>query len=245
MDADEYTLMDRLESRMWWYRALHALIRDLLARHAVPDTAVLADIGCGTGGLLAYLGRSGRSGLVGVEIAAPAARLAAAKSGAAVVVGSADALPLGTATLAAATSADVLCHRQVRPAVALAELRRCLRPGGVLVLNLPAYDWLKSAHDSRVHNARRFTRAEVRRLLAEAGLRPVWAGYWNTLLFPLMAARRLAARGDGAKSDVMPYPAPLDALFAGVAAFERWLIRRGARMPFGGSVIVVARKDVE
>ena len=65
-----------------------------------------------------------------------------------------------------------------------------LRPGGQLALNLPAFQWLHSAHDVRVHNTRRFTAGGVRALLAAAGFTDVRARYWNALLFPLMVVQR-------------------------------------------------------
>jgi SAM-dependent methyltransferase len=245
VELDEYDRMDRLEERMWWYRAAHAILLAAFRRHAPVGAGPLLDAGCGTGGLLARLAAAlpGHA-LLGVDVHSAACRRARAKSGAAVVAGSVNALPFKDASLDAIFSVDVLCHRAVEPAAALGESRRCLRPGGVLIVNLPAYQWLKSAHDARVHNERRFTRPELRRLLAEAGLRPAEVSYWNSLLFPLMVARRLVFATPGAASDVMEYPYWLDRLFAAATAIERWLIGRGVRLPFGGSVFAVAVRDV-
>ena len=99
-------------------------------------------------------------------------RRAAAKSGAPVARGSVNALPFADASFDAAIAADVLCHRAVEPAPALAELRRVLRPGGRLVVNMPAYAWLLSAHDRQVHNARRCTARQLAAMLREAGFVP-------------------------------------------------------------------------
>jgi hypothetical protein len=64
-----------------------------------------------------------------------------------------------------------LYHQRVNPERALAEAFRCLRPGGVHVVNVPAYRWLASSHDKRIHGTRRYTRTELRALLAAAGFR--------------------------------------------------------------------------
>jgi ubiquinone/menaquinone biosynthesis C-methylase UbiE len=104
----------------------------------------LLDAGCGTGGLLRRLAALGRP-LVGLDFNPSAAARAAAKSGAVAAAGDANRLPFADDTFAALTSCDVLCHRAVDPAAALAEFRRVLAPGGTLVLNLPAYDWLQRA----------------------------------------------------------------------------------------------------
>jgi hypothetical protein len=139
---------------------------------------------------------------------------------------------------------DVLCHRAADQTTALREAHRCLMPGGALVINLPAYQWMLSIHDERVSNARRFTRREVIGLLRAAGFSEVRASYWNTVLFPLMLLRRKLLPMSG-KSDVQLYPAPIDATFRGILGFERALMRLGIRLPFGGSIIAVAIKHRE
>lgn len=246
MESGEYAALDRLEARMWWYRGLHRQLAAALQRSlASAPAGPILDAGCGTGGLLAYLKPlvPGRR-MLGVEINLEAAERAIAKSGVEVAVGSVNALPLADASVAAVLSADVLCHAGVDPETALKEMVRVLRPGGHAVFNLPAYDWLRSAHDARVHNARRFTAGSFTPLLEAAGLTPVRTTYWNSFLLPLMVVRRLLERGRTAKSDVMEYPAPLNALFGAILSFERVLIALGLRLPAGGSLLVVARKNV-
>ncbi len=242
MDPQEYALMDAVEDRMWWYRAMHA--RAAAALHALPTGAAVLDAGCGTGGFLARL-RAARPDLAlhGVEYDPGAARRAAAKAGALVAAGTVNALPFGDGRFEALCSLDVLCHRAVDQAAALAEFRRVLRPGGLLLLNLPAHEWLRSAHDARVHTARRYSRRTARAALEGAGFRAVDARHWNSLLLPLMAVqRRLLAKDEGAASDVTEYPPWLDrTLFAATEA-ERALSRLGLRFPAGGSVMALARR---
>lgn len=235
MEPAEYRLMDEAEQRMWWYRALHARLIDRLA----GVRGRVLDAGCGTGGFLARLGAA-RPDLarVGLEWAEAAARRAAAKSGAAIVRGSVNTLPFADAAFDALVSADVLCHAAVDPAAALAGFRRVLRPGGRLVLNMPAYDWLLSAHDRRVHNARRTTARRLAAQLAAAGFTQVRARYWNSLLLPAMVASRLLSRDDAA-SDVAPFSPWLDATLHGMTVLERWL---GAAWPAGGSVLATAER---
>lgn len=245
MERAEYEHMHAVEDRMWWFRGLRALVAGQLGRALgrSPAAGPVLDAGCGTGGMLARLGAAvaGRP-TVGLEYDAMAASLAAAKAGRPVASGSVDAMPFGAASLAAYLSLDVLCHGGVDPAKALAEARRCLAPGAVAVFNLPAYDWLLSAHDKRVHNVRRFTRGPVRALLAGHGFRTVRTTYWNTLLFPLMLLHRLF-ESDEAASDVRDYPSWLDALFSAALALERAAIGIGVDLPFGGSLLVVAVRD--
>lgn len=244
MERAEYERMHSVEDRMWWYRGLRELIADQLMRALSGSTAAgpVLDAGCGTGGMLRVLGATvaGRPTL-GLEYDSVAAALAATKANCPVTSGSVNQLPIGSGTLSAYVSLDVLSHDQVEPTKAIEEARRCLRPGGVAIFNLPAYPWMFSAHDRRTHNARRFTRSQVRTLLAEQGFRVLRTSYWNTLLFPLMLVHRLLERDD-AESDVHEYPRWLDAIFSTALSIERAAIATGLSLPFGGSLLVVAKR---
>jgi SAM-dependent methyltransferase len=243
MEAREYDKMAAVEDRMWWYRALHGNLLLLIERFFPARGVCLLDAGCGTGGLLRALD-SAHFGhrLFGLDAWQSACTATAARTGLPVVRGVLDRLPFADGAMDCLVSADVLCHENVAPAVALREMRRCLRPGGVLVLNLPAYQWLLSYHDERVKNARRFTVRGLRRLLENAGLQPIYATYWNTLLFPIMALQRLVPRSAERESDVHLYPSPIEALFGALLAGERRLLHVGIRLPFGGSLLAVARR---
>jgi SAM-dependent methyltransferase len=238
MEAHEYELMDAAEDRMWWYRALHARLTGALASAEGP----VLDAGCGTGGFLAALGRA-RPGLarVGVEFMPQAAARAAIKAAAPVAQGSVNGLPFGDGIFAAVVAADVLCHAGVDPPAALGEFLRVLRPGGLLVLNMPAYAWLSSAHDRRVANARRVTPGVLHGWLREAGFTGIRTRFWNSLLLPLMIVqRKLLARGEAA-SDVAAFPPWLDAMLYSVTDIER---RLHLALPFGGSVLAIATKPL-
>ena len=236
MEPAEYALMDAAEDRMWWYRALHARLLDRLG----PINGRVLDAGCGTGGFLAQVkARWPHLQSIGLEYAEPAAIRARGKSQTPIARGSVNALPFMDGTFDAAVSADVLCHRAVDPAQALAELKRVLKPGGRLIVNMPAYTWMLSAHDRRVHNVRRQTASQTAAMLHQAGFGKIRARYWNGLLLPLMAMqRKVLATGD-AESDVAPFPPWLDAIFHGITTAER---RLPFPLPFGGSVLAIADK---
>ncbi len=101
-------------------------------------------------------------------------------------------LPYADDTFDAVASLDVLYIQGVDDAAALRELYRVLRPGGMLLLNLPAWEALRGAHDRAIRTRHRYHRPEVSRLLQEAGYRPEFLSYWNTALLPLVAAMRWA-----------------------------------------------------
>jgi SAM-dependent methyltransferase len=242
MDRREYERLAAVEESGWWFRGLHeALIRAWRRSGSREADAVLLDAGCGTGGFLTRLQRSAPAArCYGLELDPGAAAIARDKSGTAVVAGSIEAPPIAAASCDAIFSADVLCHRGVDPAAALVALKLCLRRGGTLVLNLPAYRWLLSGHDHAVDNVRRFGARELRALLAAAGFAEITIRYWNSLLFPLMLAQRLLHRR--AKSDVALLPPSIERGFALVLRLELALAAGGLRFPFGGSILATAVK---
>jgi SAM-dependent methyltransferase len=243
MEAREYEKMAEVEDRMWWYRALHHNLLLAIERFLNIPAARILDAGCGTGGLLCVLGSAPSSyRLFGLDAWQPACTMAASRSQRPVVRGLFQDLPFADGTVDCLVSADVLCHENVDPPLALREARRCLSAEGVLVLNVPAYQWLLSYHDQRVRNVRRFSRRGVLQLVEDAGFHPVYATYWNTLIFPVMAFRRLILRPIGEESDVHLYAKSVEALLGTVLSCERALLRAGARFPFGGSVLAVARR---
>ena len=236
MEPAEYDLMDAAEDRMWWYRALHTR---LLAELADVHGDVL-DAGCGTGGLLARL-RLTRPDLrlIGLDWAEPACRRAGVKSGVQIVRGSGNALPFVDACFDAVIAADLLCHQAVDPGRALSELNRVLRPGGRLVVNMPAYAWLLSAHDRQVHNVRRQTAGQLAAMLREAGFRRVRTRYWNGLLLPLMVVQRKLLARDAASSDVAAFQPWLNVTLHAMTEIER---RLPFAVPAGGSVLATAER---
>jgi SAM-dependent methyltransferase len=243
MDRAEYLKMHEVEERMWWYQGCHANLLTLYRRWAAATALPVLDAGCGTGGFLRKLRKAvPNKPLVGMDIEPVATALARQKSGAAICVGSVDDLPFATGSLGAVFSADVLYHRAVDERRALADFYRCLAPGGVLLLNLPAYDWLMSAHDLAVHSARRYTAGRLKAQLSEAGFTGIITTYWNTLPFPLMVLRRKLFTTSTTTSDVMVYPVPIEFLFRAAMRLENWALRCGLSLPFGGSVLAVAVK---
>ena len=229
---------------MWWFGGLHANLMAGWRSRAAPTSVRLLDAGCGTGGFLARVAAAAPgAALFGVELDREACRLAHDKSGATVAVADVNALPFAERSFDVIVSADVLCHRGVEEHAALAGFRRCLRPGGVLVLNLPAYRWLYSAHDVAVDNARRYDRKELLALLREAGFARPEARYWNAFLFPLMLLRRKLLRRRSVQSEVALLPAAVERLFAACLALERGLVATGIKLPFGGSILAIAVRE--
>jgi SAM-dependent methyltransferase len=241
VNAEQYRVMRAVEDRHWWYVGTRAIAHDALRALPLPPDARILDAGCGTGGSWAMLSRFGR--VTGVDVADLALEAAQGRGIGPLARATVAQLPFLDASFDLVTSFEVLYHRAVGDDVAaLRELRRVLRPGGWLLLRLPAFEWLRGAHDESVHTARRYTRAGLRAKLVEAGLEPTRITHVNGLLLPLAAAKRGAERLTGASGDDLgPTPALAEALFRGALAIERRLLRR-RDLPVGVSVMAVARR---
>jgi len=242
VNPEEYGRMYDAEETQWWYAGMRAISMALLAPALPPrpQPARILDAGCGTGHNLRHLSRLGRA--VGIDLSDDALRFCRIR-GAAAAKATLNALPFPDASFDCVTSFDVLYHRWVEDdRAAVAELVRVLRPGGVLLVRVPALRALWGAHDEAVHSRHRYTRGEVKRLLRSAGLEVVRASYGNTLLFPLLAARRTLDRITGRHgSDVAFLPAPLERAFRALLEVEARLVPH-VSFPVGASVFALARR---
>ena len=243
MDRIVYDRMAAHDSTHWWYRARRDILADYIARYAaLPEDARILEIGCGTGHNLATLGGFGRVDAIEID---PAARAIAAER-----LGR----PVGDAPLPKLPGVprrgydlvavlDVVEHI-ADDVAALKAMATLLRPGGKVLIAVPAHQWMWSAHDTVNHHHRRYSKATLRRAIGSAGLRPVRLTYFNSLLFPLAAAARLAGRVTGRDdSDDSPPPRPVNALFETVFRWERALVGRVPLTP-GLSIVTLAyQKD--
>jgi SAM-dependent methyltransferase len=237
----EYERMYRAEENHWWYAGMRAISFAILG-NALPRQArpLILDAGCGTGVNLVHMGAHGRT--VGIDLSDEALRFSRTR-GVTTVRGDLRQLPFAGGSFDMVTSFDVLYHRWVTDdAAAVRELARVLKPGGVLLLRLPALEALRRTHDDAVHTRHRYTRREVRALLAQAGLTLVRDTYCNSLLLPFVVLRSTLDSVFGNEgSDLAALPAPVDWVFRRTLAFEAVLLRH-LSLPIGASVVSLARK---
>jgi len=242
MRSIEYEKLAQVEHQMWWFRGLHEnLVSAFHQRRLKQRHGVILDAGCGTGGFLYKLAQALPDyTLLGLDIDKTACEIAI-RSSRLVCLGNAGSLPFADESLTAIFSADMLNHGGINQIQVLQNFHRCLEPEGILVLNLPAYPWLSSGHDRAVHNVRRYTCKGVRGLLRAVDFSDIQTTHWNTVLFPLMIAHRLLLLNSD-DSDVRSYARPLEAIFRTIMRFESFVLSRGLRLPYGGSIIATAIK---
>ena len=242
MQLDEYRKLSEVEDRMWYFHALNRRIAHWLAQVLPPGPARVLDAGCGTGGLIKALRAAHPAwDLTGLDFMPLACTLARERTGVEIVQGSITDLPFATGSFDAVVSADVVCQVE-DSARALQEFARVVRPGGGVLVNVPAFRWLWSYHDDSCETKHRYTRPELTALFRTAGLSIDFATYANLLPLPLIAARRKLFRPANPTSDVQLYPAPVEAGFAGLAGVEFAWQRLGWASPVGSSVFVAGRR---
>ena len=246
MKPVEYDRMFEAEEAQWWYVGQRAIAHALLEPAAAAletrgGTLRILDAGCGTGGNLLHLGRLGRA--TGVDLA-PEAGVRWCERPVRAARGSLLALPFSDSTFDVVTSFDVIYHAWVPDdSRAIEEMARVLRPGGLLLVRVPALEILRGAHDGAVGTRHRYTRRELVELLESRGLTAARSTYANSLLFPLLLVRRSLDRVLGREgSDVAFLPAPFEWLFTRLLLLEAALVRRGVCFPIGASVIALARR---
>jgi len=242
VERDEYDRLYSLEDAHWRFRALRGLLDQALDRWLrcpVDRPPRFLDAGCGTGGTAASLAR--RGSVTGVDLNPHALELAVRRGLPDLVRGSVERLPFADASFDAVIAVDVLYHRGVGDdADALAELSRVCRPGGIILLWLAAYEWMRGAHDVVVHTERRYTRRRTLALAARAGLAVEHATYVNALLLPPAAVWRWFHRTESG-SDVEAAPGFVNDWAACLLALEGRVALR-TPLPFGLSIFAVLRR---
>jgi SAM-dependent methyltransferase len=243
MESAEYEAMFRVEETHWWYRAQHQLIFQTLDQE-LPDwtTKRILDAGCGTGAILKRLGGPDRN--VGIDLAPEAVYFCRKRGLSNVQQGDIAALPYAADSFDAVICSSVIYHQWVgEPGAALDEFHRVLRPNGLLLLNLPAFQFLYSAHDTAVMTARRFRKRGIASLLNDHGFSIQRLTYWTMLLFPLaVLARTLGLSKTGRDfSPEKQAPARFAPLLWAIMSVELRLLKT-LSLPVGVALFAVATK---
>lgn len=243
MRTDFYARYFELEDRHWWFAGRRRIVLSTLEARLGPDANSLRilDFGCGTGTMLGHLRRFGEA--QGVDGDSEAIRFCLQRGEDQVQLSESAELPFAADSFDLVTTLDVLEHIE-DDAGAAGEIRRVLRPGGTLLATVPAHQWMWGAQDEISHHFRRYSATSFSELISGAGFRLDRLTYFNSLLFPPIAAVRLARRGRQREGPVqsdfeLTRDGTANRLLARLFASEAaWLRRRD--LPFGVSLMALA-----
>jgi len=241
MERHVFDRMAELDATHWWFTARRQILAAVIGRIVrPPKNARILELGCGTGHNLAMLEQFGR--VEASELDQDARALSSKRLGRPV-----ESAALPDLSVFPAESFDLVALLDVLEHVsddnaALVAIRERLKPGGKLLVTVPANKWMWSAHDVAHHHHRRYRKGELVDLARRAGFSIELISPFNTILFPLIAAVRLVGRltGKAEADDSMP-PAPVNAVLETLFGWERGLIGR-VPLPFGVSLVAVLRR---
>ena len=245
MDQDYAQRYGELEQWHWWFRGRQRIVESVLHRDLRPDQSRdILSVGCGPAiGLGWLLPFAGPKGIVTGLDPEPGRAIPCPK-GIEFVVGRMEEPPLAGRVFNVVLAMDVLEHLDDDLA-GLQQAAGLLRPGGYLLITVPAFPFLWGGQDVVSQHRRRYTKATLRDLLQRTGLRGFTLSYFNTLLFPVAAAvrsvRRLQGHSNRSRSDFEgSHPGLVNNTLTQVFGAERYFVNR-IPMPVGVSLMATYR----
>lgn len=251
MNPGEYRQMYEVEESHWWYVSLHELILSVVRGVKKPAKELrILDAGCGTGRLCMLL--EGFGTVSGCDISSEALELCRTRGLKSVFQADLNSVSFRSSHYDVITSIDTLYHLGIDDELAvLKKFHGALKPGGFLILNLVAHEFLRSTHDIAVHTRKRYSRKEVETLLEKSGFKVMISSYRLGFLFPPIAALRFMKRllnfcsdPKSVKSDVTSPNRTLNRLLLWAARHENRFVLKSA-VPLGTSVFAVAQKPLD
>lgn len=243
MDTAHELHTHQVEDDHWWYRGRRRVLGRVIDELGLPPGAEILDAGCGSGRNMVELARYGE--VVGIELSDASVAVARQRGVGEVIEGSVERLPFDDDSFDFAVCLDVIEHLDDDLGT-LRELRRVIRPGGRLLVTVPAYPSLWSSHDVVNHHRRRYTQKSLLAVTGQAGWETTLTTHFNALLLPAAMAyrwwERLSSKPlGGESSDLKRTPAWLNQVLRLPLQAEGALIGHGGHIPFGLSLLVVMR----
>jgi ubiquinone/menaquinone biosynthesis C-methylase UbiE len=246
MKLYEYRRNYELEQYYWWYVGVRAMVKELLTLSVRgKNFEKVLDIGCGTGALLDQLQTCSEE-LLGVDISQEALSYCSLRGHKNLLLSDASHTALPSAYFDVITAVGIIEHLEDDHAF-LVEMKRLLKPGGVMILLTSSFPYLWSMHDTANEHKRRYYLRPFNRKINVIGLETIRFSHLNFFLFPLIAPMLILHRWIyGVESEhpqrILPnIPRSINAILTQFLIFEAKLMR-WIRLPWGISMIGVFRK---
>jgi len=245
MNPQEYDRMRQLEDWYWWFVARREAALRFAEDFRPPRRPLrILDAGCGTGALLERLQNRPEVEVYGRDCSGEALPYTRQRGHGRLVQGDLTCLPFPDGTFDLITALDVVEHIREDEG-ALREVNRVLRPGGVLLVSVPAFHFLWGPHDTALRHVRRYTAREVAALMRRSGFQVSKLTYLLALLFPAFVAQRLLTKlrpnTENPQAQLVRVSKTLNRFLILLQGAELAVARR-LSLPFGATVFCVARK---
>ncbi|MEK6812708.1 MAG: class I SAM-dependent methyltransferase [Nanoarchaeota archaeon] len=234
MEENEYKAMYEVEEKHAWFRAKREMMIDLFSRFGNNGSAIL-DIGCGTGVIASFFAQKNQ--VIGLDISATALRYAKMRDKTLKLVkGDAQNVKFKPETFDWVFASDVIEHVK-DDYKAMQNIHNVLKPGGKILITVPALEFLWGKDDDLVHHQRRYTKKQLKQLLSASGFKIEFLNYWDILMFPAVVIYKLLN-----KSQTVAELTPLaNKLAYAILKADTKLIQH-IPVPFGVSLVAIATK---
>ncbi|MBC5774449.1 class I SAM-dependent methyltransferase [Pontibacter sp. KCTC 32443] len=245
MDARYEEKYHTLEEQHWWFRARRHMVYTLVQELNLPPDAAILEVGCSAGPLLLQLQQAGYTNLTGIDVSKKAIALGQQRGLKGISVMDGAKITFPDAAFDLVITSDVLEHI-ADDAKAIQEWARVLKSGGKMIVFVPAFQHLWSGHDVVNHHFRRYTKTQLKAIVAQAGLQVNRASYWNfSLYFPTWVVRRLqnsiASENSPHEDNLQQVPGIVNGVLTTLVKLENKVLKK-MDLPIGVSTFVLAEK---
>ena len=242
MENREYYQIDQVADQHFWYLGTRDLLNRLIKRYALNDTLKILDAGCGPGAIISELKKLGQVSAIDLS---PVALNLCQRHKVFIKQGGVEKIPFKDESFDVVICTEVLYHQKVKnPLLAVEEFKRVCRPGGIIIVREPAFNYLTRHHDRVVMTGRRFNINSFNDALDGEEIKVLKKTYSNLWIFPIILTKKIMEtffKDEEAKSDVQSVPMLLNNIFIAFIKVENFLLK-WFNLPVGSSVLVVFKK---
>lgn len=236
---NRYQTIEKIEETHFWFIGRRKILRYLLSKYLDKKIEIVLDVGCGTGYNYNLFSENTISKYVGIDQWADQSNLKFNDNKFFLIAGDVNCLPLDAESVDIVLALDIFEH--VDDNKISKEIFRVLKPNGVLLATVPAFNWMWSHRDNDAGHLRRYTRKAFKKLIENNGMEVVFSNFYQFFLFPISLISRLLMGKKSRDIEDIP-PRPVNFLFNVINSVEFYLLKSKVNFAFGTSIILVAKK---